>query len=112
MAYPAERKEFDPHFLGKAQKIFGQISKKTEPYQMVLKNRLFLYSLVVILVFFIIIFGPSIWSFTQGIIKKVSSLFINNINDIIVNIIASMIYAGIVFLAVFIFNKIKSKLSR
>ena len=94
------------------KKIFGQISKKTEPYQMVLKNRLFLYSLVVILVFFIIIFGPSIWSFTQGIIKKVSSLFINNINDIIVNIIASMIYAGIVFLAVFIFNKIKSKLSR
>ena len=94
------------------KKIFGQIRKKTEPYQMVLKNRLFLYSLVVIIVFFIIIFGPSIWSFTQGIIKKVSSLFINNINDIIVNIIASMIYAGIVFLAVFIFNKIKSKLSR
>ena len=51
------------------KKIFGQISKKTEPYQMVLKNRLFLYSLVVILVFFIIL------SRFENISQRIANVF-------------------------------------
>lgn len=94
------------------KKLFGQINQKNEPYQMVLKSRLFLYAFVTILVFGAIIFGPSIWSLTQSIIIKASSLFISHIDDIIVNIIGCGIYAVIGGICVFVYKKIKSKLCR
>ena len=91
------------------KKLLGQISRKTEPYQMVLKSRLLLYAFVIFLVFGSIIVGPSIWSLTQSIIIKVSSLFISHIDDIIVNIIGCGIYAVIAGIVVFVLKKIKSK---
>lgn len=92
--------------------IFGQLSQKSEPYQMISKSRLKIYSFVIIFILILIFVGPSILALTQNLIKSFISLFIENVNDIIVNLIASVIYAIVAGVVLFIYNKVKCKLRR
>lgn len=92
--------------------IFGQLSQKSEPYQMISKSRLKIYSFVIIFILILIFVGPSILALTQNLIKSFISLFIENVNDIIVNLIASVIYAIVAGVVLYIYNKVKCKLRR
>lgn len=73
--------------------VFGQLSEKSNPYQMVLKSRIKLFFIAIIIYFFIIIFGSMIWNLSLYIVKYIISIFIANVNDIVVNLVASAIWS-------------------
>lgn len=78
----------------KIQKIvFGQLSEKTNPYQMVLKSRIKLFFIAIIIFLFIFIFGSAIWNLSFYIVRYIISLFIASVNDIVVNLVASAIWS-------------------
>lgn len=101
IAQPSSRKEkFD-------KLVFGLQSDRANPFQMILKTRIRLYFIALIIIFFIITLFPILWSISLYIIRCVIALFVKNANDIFVNLIASAIWAIIVFICALIVKRIR-----
>ena len=87
----------DNNILDKAKDIiFGFSSKKGSPEQIVLKSRIKICVLLILLLTISMLFGRSIYAFIVNKVEGLFSLFVGSYNSIVVNIISSFFYAGII----------------
>lgn len=91
--------------------IFGQLSNEHEPFQLVHKNRITILISVLVSYIALSVFGKTIWLNLKQLIVYLFSIFIDNVNDIVINIVASFCYAFIIYLFVLL-GKMLKKLIR
>ena len=74
--------------------VFGYYSPKNSPYRLVLKTKISLFVFIIVLLLFIILFGPVLWNNIYCFVKWIFSLFFQNVNEIVVGIVTNAIWLG------------------
>ncbi|MBQ3136989.1 MAG: hypothetical protein IJB74_05840 [Clostridia bacterium] len=76
--------------------LFGFSSKKNTPEQIVLKSRIKMSVLLMLLLVVSVFFGKPTYTFIVNKVECLFSLFIESYSSILVNIVSSFLYAGII----------------
>ena len=87
--------------------ILGTKYYKELPVQLVRTNRFFYGLIFVVFTFFTLIFGEKVLLFFKGVITNLITLWNSSSSEILVNIVASVLYGTICLIGVFILKIIK-----
>lgn len=95
--------------------LFGYCSSNTSPIQIILKNRIWMFILLLLTLTIIFILRNQINALICSLVNNLTQFWdksSNDRHDILINVIAAFVYAGIVAVGVLIINIIKKYIGR